>query len=255
MVLTSVLIFACVLSACSAPNNARGQTGFQTASPGEVGLDPRKLQGLVDLAQQFVDEGRVIGAEMLIIKNRRVVLHETVGWSDKEAGAPLARNSIYRLRSMTKPFTGTAALMLIDQGRLKLDSRPSEYFSSWDNERCREITVEQLLTHYSGFVQEGWPIPASSYDNLQQIVDACGEQGPQHRPGEQFIYSDVNSFTLGAIVARISGEPVESFIERNILIPVGLTDTHTAFTTDAPWAPRMNPTYDRDEITGEWSKY
>ena len=82
-----------------------------------------------------------------------------------------------------------------------------------------------------------------------------GHQGPQHAPGEQFIYSDANSFTLGAIVALIAGEPVESNIERHLLLPVGLIDTHTVFTTDAPWAPRMIPTYDRDDVTNEWFKY
>lgn len=228
---------------------------FPKTDPTDLDLDPEKLSGLVELAQRFVDEDRIVGAEMLIIKDRRTVLHETVGWSDREARKPLACNSVYRIRSMTKPFTGTAALMLIDEGRLRLDSRPAEFFPAWDNQRCRSITVEQLLTHKSGFEQEGWPVPTASLSRLRELVDACGEQGPQHAPGEQFTYSDVNSFALGALVEHITGQPIEVQIQKRILDRLGLVDTHTMFEPEAPWAHRMNPTYQRDEGTGAWIKY
>jgi CubicO group peptidase (beta-lactamase class C family) len=253
-----IVFFASVYCQCGcsvSPEPSSVTEYFPSAEPADVGIEPDSLQGLVDLAQRYVHEDRIIGAEMLIIKDRRTVLHEVVGWSDREANIPLARNSIYRMRSMTKPFTGTAALMLIDSGRLQLTSRPSEFFPSWDNERCRLITVEQLLTHRSGFEQNGWPVPASSLSRLREIVDKCGEQGPQHPQGEQFIYSDVNSFTLGAIVAHIEGQPVEQFIQEQILEHIGLQDTHTAYHPDAAWAVRMNPTYRLDEDSGTWVKY
>jgi len=85
---------------------------FPYAASEDVGLDSGQLTALADLAQGWVAEGRIVGAEMLIVKDRRIVLHEAVGWSDREAGVPMARNSVFRLRSMTKPFTGTAALRI-----------------------------------------------------------------------------------------------------------------------------------------------
>ncbi len=227
---------------------------FPYASPESVGLDPDQLTALVDLAQGWVAEDRMVGAEMLIVKDRKIVLHEAVGWSDREAGVPMARNSVFRLRSMTKPFTGTAALMLVEEGKLALDHPVSRYLESWDNERSGAITIEQLFTHTGGFVQGGTPEPAETYPDLRAVVDASGVEGPQHPPGERYRYSDVDSYTLGALVAELSGMPVERFIETRILVPLGLEDTHLGYSPDAPWAERMNPTYQRND-DGEWFKY
>ncbi|MCA9277591.1 MAG: beta-lactamase family protein [Phycisphaeraceae bacterium] len=245
-----------LLAACQTrPAIGPAERHFPQIDPSELGLESEDLRHLVEVAEQFVADDRIVGAEMLIVKNRKTILHEAVGWSDREAGIPLKENSYYRLRSMTKPFTGTAALMLIDRGLLRLDSRPAEYFASWDNDRSRHITVEQLLTHTSGFIQEGWPVPAASFDTLQGIVDVCGKQGPQLSPGDQFTYSDVNSFTLGALVTHLSGMPVEQFIATEILMPLGLNDTHIGYSPSEQWASQMNPTYQRDDQTKEWYKY
>lgn len=255
-----VLLFFCLWSGgCagggSAVRDARLDESFPAARAPSVGLDQDALDGLVELAKGFVDEDRIVGAEVLIIKDRKTVLHEAVGWSDREGGVAMECGSVYRIRSMTKPFTGTAAMMLIDDGRLRLDSRPAEFFPSWDNERSRDITVEQLLAHQSGFEQGGWPATKAGYGSLWEMVDACGELGPTGTPGEKFIYSDVNSFTLGGIVAQMSGKPLEDFIERRILEPVGIVDIYTGYTTDAPWAGRMNPTYWRTEDDTAWESY
>jgi CubicO group peptidase (beta-lactamase class C family) len=230
------------------------ESPFPPAAPEDVGLDAAKLTALADLATGWVEDDRIVGAELLIVKNRRTVLHRTVGWSDREARIPMHRRSLFRLRSMTKPFTGTAALMLVEEGKLALDAPVSRYLPSWDNERSGRITVEQLLTHHSGFEQGGWPAPAASYPNLRAVVDAAGEQGPQHPPGERFLYSDANSFTLGALVAQLSGMPIERFIETRILAPLGLDDTHIGVPPGSAWADRVHPTYVHDE-DGRWTKY
>ena len=138
-------------------------------------------------------------------------------------------------------------------GKLELDAPVARYLPSWDNAPSREITVRQLLTHTGGFEQGGTPQPLRTHANLRAMVDGSGEQGPQHPPGEAYSYSDVDSYTLGALVAEISGMPVELFIEERIPDPLGLDDTHTRFAPHATWADRMNPTYRREE--GEWIKY
>lgn len=227
---------------------------FPPVAPEAVGLDPTRLAELVDLTQSWVDDGRIVGAEILIVKDRKTVLHEAVGWSDAEAGRAMERGSIFRLRSMTKPFTGTAALMLVKSGALQIDARVAEYLPSWRNSRSQGITVEQLLTHFSGFEQGGTPEPASSYPDLRAVVDASGAQGPQHDPGERFIYSDVNTFTLGSLVTELSGVPLDQFIRERIVGALGLPDLYVGFSPAATWAARTNPTYDRDEA-GEWEKY
>lgn len=227
---------------------------FPYRSPGDAGIPAETLREIADMTLRLIAEDRIVGAEIMVIKDRAIVLHESMGWRDRELGLPMRRGSFYRIRSMTKPYTGTAAMLLIDEGRLQLGSRVSAFLPSWDNDRCRSITVVQLLTHQSGFVQGETPAPASTYGSLQELVDACGEQGPEQTPGEQFSYSDVNSYTLGALVTTISGMPVERFIEQRILAPLMLRETHVGYSPDAPWAGRMIPTYERND-NEEWAQY
>jgi CubicO group peptidase (beta-lactamase class C family) len=228
---------------------------FPYASPESVGLSSEDLEDLALQVEEWVRDGRIVGAELLLLKSRQVIFHEAIGWSDKEAGVPLSRNTLYRIRSMTKPFTGTSILILVEEGRLGLDDPVSRYLPSWQGEGSREITLRQLLTHTGGFVQGGFPAPFREYGSLREAVDAVGEMGPHHEVGERYVYSDLGSATLGAVVAEVSGMPVERFIESRILQPLGLEDTHTGYELGVPWASRMNPTYSRRQRFGSWVQY
>ena len=252
---------------CLSPTVSQGQvpTGrtlpgvpdspFPYATPEESGLSSEPVNGLVATARKWVEDGDVVGAEILLMKDRRIVLHQAVGWRDKEKGLPLERNSIYRIRSMTKPFTATAVFILMEEGRLSLEDPVARYLPSWQNDSSRDITIRQLLSHTGGFVQGGFPRSFWSYGSLRAAVDAVGAAGPQHPPGENYEYSDVGSATLGALVEEISGLPVEKFIQDRILEPLALTDTHTAFSPEIPWASRVNPTYSRSDPGDPWAQY
>jgi CubicO group peptidase (beta-lactamase class C family) len=247
--------------ACDTPTSLSERCGltphprspFQYACPEDVGLPAFELATLVADIQSWVDNEAIVGAEFMLIKDRRIVAHSAVGWSDVERGIPLERNSIYRIRSMTKPFTGTAILMLMEDGELALDDRVSEYLPSFDNDRSREINIRQLLTHNGGLSESGWPGIPWEYPSLRALVDDVGEMGPENPPGSGFQYSNLGSATLGALVAEVSGMPVELFFGTRIFEPLDLQDTHTHFTPDVSWAPRMNSTYWWNG--SEWEKY
>lgn len=234
-----------------------GEVGapFPYLTPESLGLAEGGFQALSDTAEAWVRAGEILGAEILLVKGRQIVFHEAVGWSDRGAEAPLRRNSIYRIRSMTKPFTGASVLLLAEEGKLRIDDPVSKFLPSWRNESSGEITLRQLLSHTGGFVQGGFPGAFHEYPNLRAAVDAVGEAGPQNQPGVRFEYSDVGSATLGAVVAEVSGMPVERFIETRILEPLALTDSHTAYSTSAPWAGRMNPTYGKAGPGAPWHQY
>ena len=78
-----------------------------------------------------------------------------MGWNDREEGQLLETGSIYRIRSMTKPILGTAVLMLVDEGRLSLNDRVSDYIPSFDRDLLKDITVHGLLSHTSGLRDHG----------------------------------------------------------------------------------------------------
>jgi CubicO group peptidase (beta-lactamase class C family) len=232
---------------------------FPYAQPEEVGLSSMDLQQLADSVARRVSAGELVGAEILVIKGGRTVLHEAIGWSDRERGIPLQRNSIYRIRSMTKPFVGTAVLMLAEEGKLGLDDHVADYLPSFDNDRSRSITIRELLTHTSGlrdhgFLDIGLPRRPDEYDALRALVDDIGEIGPLE-PRGSFHYSDSGSATLAALVGEIAGVSVEDLIATRILNPLGLTDTHTRFAPGVPWAGRMNSTYRWAEEQAGFERY
>jgi CubicO group peptidase (beta-lactamase class C family) len=94
-------------------------------SPEEVGLSEDRIWRFKERLYSRVVARRVVGAEILVVKDRRIVLHQAMGWADRERLIPLERNAIFRIASMTKPLAGTALLMLMEDGRIALDDRPS----------------------------------------------------------------------------------------------------------------------------------
>lgn len=202
---------------------------------------------------RWVKEGRIVGAEILFIRSGEIILHEVAGWRDRERNLPMEENTICRVRSMTKPVVGTSILMLYDQGWLSLEDRVSKYLSAFDNDKCREITVEQLLKHTGGFSQPGYPGDAGDYNSLKELVEAVAEAGPEHPPGTLFSYSDAGSSTLAAVVAAVSGVPAEDFIQTHIFDPLGMTDSFCVLEEDDVRRSRIACTYSSE--TGQWSKY
>jgi len=196
--------------------------------PGEKPQSP--LPGWAGAIQNqvktWVDTESVLGADLLIIKDGRTLLHNVYGWNDVDENIPLEKNRLFRIHSMTKPFTGTAVLMLAEEGRLDVEDRVSKYLPAFQNDKCREITIRQLLEHTSGFRQPAYPRGSIDlYDSLEEAVADLAQHGPHFPPGEEYHYSDGDSASLGLIVTRVSGMPVERFIEERIFLPLGMTDS------------------------------
>ena len=136
------------------------------------------FESITDLQKQNL----LVGAEVLIIRNDTIQLHDVVGWSDKEKGIKLKKNSIYRIRSMTKPIVATAILILLDEGKLSLEDRVASYIPAFDNPKSREITILQLLTHTSGlkshdYEEIGLSKEPFEFETLRGVVDEIGQIG------------------------------------------------------------------------------
>jgi CubicO group peptidase (beta-lactamase class C family) len=217
---------------------------FPDATPESQGLSSQSLGKLLDVVRGFADKGDIVGGELLVIKNRRTVLQAAVGLGDREGQKPLKPDTIYCIRSMTKPVMGAAVQILIDEGRLSLDDTAAKYLPSFDNDKSRLITVRQLLTHTGG-------LPLSSLlgtnfqalHSLRDVADKSGNNGPTVPPGTRFQYSDDGADTLGAIVSAITGEPTEAFITKRILEPLGMHDTFALAATAGKKLDRFTSAY------------
>jgi CubicO group peptidase (beta-lactamase class C family) len=190
-------------------------------------MSSASLEALADIVRGYVEKDTIVGAELAVIKNRRLVFHEAFGLRDRDQELPWLKNTICNIRSMSKCLTGAAAHILIDEGKLGLHDRVSEYLPSFDNDKSRAITVHHLLTHRSGLPMTMLEKPYSGYDSLRAIADLAGERGPDFEPGSEFQYSDTGSEVLGAVIEVAAEQTLQSFIEERLLEPLRMGDTFT----------------------------
>jgi CubicO group peptidase (beta-lactamase class C family) len=222
--------------------------------PEEVGLAPDEIWRLKERLYARVVARHLVGAEIVVVKDGGIVLHQAMGWADRDERVPMDRNTVFRLASMTKPLVGTATLLLVEEGRLGLDDRVGDHLDSFDNERSGRITVRHLLTHRSGFAQGTEPPGYTSRSTLREAVDLLGRAGPDVPPGERFIYSNLNSEILGAVVEEIAGEPVDRFLESRVLSPLVMGETHTRLEPGSPRTAHVASSY-RRWGDAPWERY
>lgn len=167
-------------------NRSTSETTVCTyASPESQGLSNDSITELVDIVQSYFDEELIVGAEIVVIKNRKILLHDVFGWNDRENEIPMERNTLFNIRSMTKTITGAAIQILIDEGKLRQDNLAAEYLPSFDNEKSNNITIEQLLTHRSGLPLSIITV-ADEYETLYSMANEVGIHGPDFTPGSKF---------------------------------------------------------------------
>jgi CubicO group peptidase (beta-lactamase class C family) len=218
--------------------------------PDSFGLSSERLQRLGDHLRNRVDQKEVAGAVMLVARRGVIGYFESFGFRDREADVPMGRDAIFRLASITKPLTSLAALMLVEQGDLRLDMPVSEYLPQLKSLKVgtarpdgslalapprREARILDLLRHTSGFTyghtgnspvkrayQESGigAFAGSASDYLAKVAELPLE----YEPGTTWAYS-ISTDVLGHVVEAISGVTLEQFIARHITEPLGMTDT------------------------------
>ena len=206
---------------------------FAQADPEIHGIPAAALDELSATIHQHCEDDYIVGAEFLIMKSGHVVMHEAYGWMDREEFMTMEPNTIFNIRSMTKMLTGASTQILIDEGRLRLGDKVSQYLPGFNNSESGSITIEQLLTHRSG-------LPTSTltgldeFDDLYSIGNSIGEIGPEFTPGSKFWYSDAGSEALGAVVEVVSGVTLDRFVRERLLYLLDMNDTFYVAEPEAP---------------------
>ncbi len=199
------------------------------------GLSPEALGRLDAMVQGFVDDGEIIGAELMVLKNGRTVLHEGYGLGSREDETPLEPGSLFCVRSMTKPVIAASILMLIDDNKLELDDKISAFMPEFDTDGSREITVENLLQHTSGLpmsliMSMDW----ERTDSIRAVAGLWAGHEPEFEPGTAFNYSDQGTDTLTALIEIASGMIAAEFVEQRVLGPLGMTQSTCVLELDDP---------------------
>jgi len=185
-----------------------------------------QLARAVELYRGAVARDELRGAVLYVAERGEVVLHEAVGYKHHAYRLPMERDTLFRMASNTKPVVATGLLMLVEEGRLALADPVAKYLPSFDNDKSRRITVEQLLTHSSGLRIRPilYPFDADEEPSLQAAVAKFGAEGPAEPPGG-YSYNNAGYNTIGAIIEVVSGQPLEVFLKARLYDPLGMTDT------------------------------
>ncbi|HET9192689.1 MAG TPA: serine hydrolase domain-containing protein [Vicinamibacterales bacterium] len=239
------------------------------------GFNTGKLESIPAMLQAAVDAGELPGVVTLVWRNGRVAQLNAVGRRDIERGLPMTPDTIFRIASMSKPVTSAAALMLVDEGRLRLDDPITKWMPEFARMQVlrrpdgplddafaspRVITIEDLLTHRSGlsypFTAAG-PLAAalekaigseiSSRLGPDEWLKALAALPLAYAPGERFHYG-VSTDVLGFVVARASGMSLRDFLMSRVFTPLRMVDTDFWV---PPWKrERLAPIYARDGQRG-----
>jgi CubicO group peptidase (beta-lactamase class C family) len=194
--------------------------------PAIVGIDAARLRRVDAIIESAIASKVTPGAALAIGRHGQLVRLRGYGRTDYRISSPrVDAHTIYDLASLTKPLaTTTAAMMLVQEGLLDLDRPLAEYLPEWAaaSDRTR-LTARHLLTHTSG-LPAGGPLSGVGTDR-NRVISFLSTITLRHRPGAVTEYSDYGMILLGAIIERISGESLDSFVEQRVFRPLGLFDT------------------------------
>ena len=206
--------------------------------------------------KELTDAG-IVGSSFVFVKDGKVIVEEHFGLANEEKKQAVNRETIYHWASNTKPFTGIAIMQLRDRGLLKLDDPVTKYvpelrkvhntFGSMD-----EITIKHLLTHSGGFRGGTWPWrnnkPWEPFEPTEwaQLVAMFPFTEVLFKPGSKFSYSNPGIIYLARVIEEVSGEPYESYIDKNIFRPLGMRNTYFDTTPPHLLKHRSHSYYIRD---------
>jgi len=213
--------------------------------PQKAGMDPARLAQIAPRMQEFIDRGQLAGVVTLLQRHGALAHFEATGWADVEAKKPMQRDTVFQIMSMTKPFTGVCVMMLVDEGKLRVNDPVEYYLPEFRGQMLAEseggklilkkpahpITVRELMTHTSGMIGEP---PVSTGPLMVQLdlmplaraVPLYAREPLQFEPGTRWMYSTVGIDVLGRIVEVLSGMKYEEFLARRIFEPLGMVDSY-----------------------------
>ena len=252
--LVSVAFLICVYL-CSSVASSFSQ-GLPIAAPQTVGMNAAKLAQIDGLVNAEIAAKKLPGAVVIVGHKGKIVYRKAFGnRSLVPTVEPMTIDTIFDVASLTKPVaTATSIMILVEQGKLRLNDTVGMYIPDIDDANAKKITILQLLTHTSGYapdfdLKEKWT-------GREGMLAALKIEKLRTPPGTRFVYSDIGFEILGELVERVTGKPIDLFIGPNIFGRLGGKDSGfrrrsgTAEPVKLPELARIAPT---ENIRGQRS--
>jgi CubicO group peptidase (beta-lactamase class C family) len=239
-----------VAALLSAPAVQAAPRKAVAGAPEAVGFDAARLKRLDEAMAKVVADGRVSGMTTLLVRHGQVVDFKTYGKKDLATGAPMEKDTIFRIYSMSKPITGVAMMILFEEGRWKLDDPVTKFIPEFKNLRVmtgvddkgnmitvpaeRPPTMREIMSHTAGFgygLGDKHPVDRMFRDRrvlasngLNEMVTRVADIPLMFQPGTAWSYS-VSVDIQGAIVERLTGKTLGAFMDERIFKPLKMVDT------------------------------
>jgi CubicO group peptidase (beta-lactamase class C family) len=207
------------------------------ATDGRPALTRADLEAWLDGYMPYaLQTGDIAGAVVVVVKDGQVLLQKGYGYADLAKRTPVdPEKHLFRPGSISKLFTWTAVMQLVEQGKLDLDADLNQYIDFKVPPRDgKPATLRQVMTHTAGFEEQIRGLISSNPDELVPLGQALKRWVPEriHTPGTTPAYSNYATAMAGYIVERVSGEPFDDYIDRHIFKPLGMT--HSSFRQPLP---------------------
>ena len=223
------------------------------------GLRPDRV-GVIDAGlQRYIDDNKLAGIVALALQDGKPIYEKAFGWADREASRKMTVDTIFRIASQTKALTSVAIMQLIEEGKLSLNTRAGDYIPTFARTTVatrkddfmkvvqvpatRPITIRDLLTHTAGISYGTDALVADTYaakglgpaagfgwytadkdEPVCTTMERLGTLPFVSQPGERWVYG-YNTDILGCIVEKVSGVPLDEYLQTHIIGPLGMKDT------------------------------
>jgi CubicO group peptidase (beta-lactamase class C family) len=206
---------------------------------------PPSIEAVHEKMANFVTAREIAGAVTLVARRDRVVHLDAVGWADVGEQKPMRPDTIFWIASMTKPVTGAAVMLMVDEGKLSIDDPVEKHIPELGKLKLSDgtpakITIRHLLTHTSG-MGEARGEESRGIKTLEEIVKVYAQKPVQFTPGSKWQYCQSSINTAARVVEVVSGQSFPEFLEKRLFGPLGMKDT-TFYLTDEQ-LPRLAKSY------------
>ncbi len=258
---------------------ANGDAPLPRVDPASVGLSAERLARIAPAFQAEIDKGRIPGVVVAIARRGKLAYFESLGVVDPATKAPMPKNAVFSLASMTKPMVSVAIMMLLEEGKLFLNDPVGMYLPQLKDMKVAEVktepdgkvtigtraakrqpTIQDLLRHTSGLtygargntpVHKLWPagsgVAVLNYTGTE-LLDKIATLPLLHDPGTAWDYS-LSTDVLGLVVEAITGGPLSAFLSERIWKPLGMEDT--SFVVGETQKARYARAFPNDPTTGK----
>jgi CubicO group peptidase (beta-lactamase class C family) len=244
------LVVLLSLTALAAQPALAAAKDLPTAKAESVGMSTERLARLGEGMKDLVNQGRLAGVVTMVSRHGKVVEFDATGKRDIATNAPMQKDSIFRIYSMSKPITGVAMMILFEEGKWQLNDPVSKYIPEFANlkvystdatnnmvlkDQAHPVTMRELMSHSGGFTYGFFSNTA--VDKLQRDADLLNVNNTldefikrvaklplNAQPGTEWHYS-ISVDIQGYIVQKLSGMPFEEFLEKRVFKPLGMVDT------------------------------